>query len=441
MSISRARLHNIVKRVIAAKSDVELSPKEKGEGDNPQEITEFQKSPPPAGDLQVIGKIYFFSAPPTEDIPFGNLYSILSGEAPGVSDEDKAALYNKLKGGSAPYSGDYFKWVGLAILAQQGTDETRKVAYLYLTEPWGGLDTTRTYMNKTDQPDFDPPNPESAAKQLNLFESVQPLNNIIDISTGPGVFFSRSMPNENDTKRMLKESLQTVAGSVTDSGDFEKNGVMYEGYRMRATTIPGTPLRNIDGTISNEDEIGPNKKGYYPGGEKAFRELMEVSKYSPEKETEEKPKEKGAPQESLGEKVEEKEESRFRPVDEVTPTTKRKVNEMTTQASDKESKIIEINEDDPRANYYTGDWSIMRDLVRRQHKKMKIRKEAQGNIDLNVPATPEDTQEVGEALKNISKSLKEVQKATKSTGIKINTTPGMSSSASVVDNVVSKFLK
>lgn len=428
----------MIRRILAAKEE-ELS--EKPSEDKPEETTEFLKSPDPRGNLQVTGKIYYYSAPPTEAIPFGSMYAILSGEAPGATDSDREALYNKLKGGSAPYAADYFKWIGLAVLAQEGEDEKRKVSYLYLTSDWGGFDPTRTYMQKSDQPDFDPPNPKDAAKLLNLFETVGNLQDIVDLATGPGVLFSNSMPNENIPRRLLVETLQSVAGSTTDSGDFADNGVMNENYRIRALSVAGTPLRKIDGTISNEDNIGPGgKKGYYPGGEKAFRELMESTGYKPQEETEEKSEEKGAPEESLKEQKEE-EESKYRSVDEVEPTTKEEVNMRTTQASDKTGFIKEIEEDDPRANHYTGDWGIMRDLVKLQRKKMKIRKEAGTEVNIDVT----DTQKAKEQAKKVhefAQAKENLEEDLKRSGLNLTKKPGSTGvTANTVNNVLNRFLK
>lgn len=453
MGISRDLMHRVLMRVAAKNPDVELPPEQRGEEDEPGTVeAPLQGGPGQPVDLQVISRLYFFSAPAGKDIPFYQMYSILSGNAEGVNGADKRELIENLKGGSAPYAGDWFKWIAVAVLCEDPADSQRKAAYMYLLSPWGTFDSARTRMAKTGQPGFDVPSAEEAAKRFSLFKTVQDpagaINNMVDIATGPGTFFSTTTPSEGLVDKMLvakPESLVQGARSDFDVETFNSQ------YRIRVVGVGkgGTELRNIDGTSSNKDEIGPNKRGHYVGGEQAFQQLIQVSGYKPEETGTEKasPDEKGAPEESLGEKVEENDESKFRPVDKVKPTSKERVEEQTIDASErpKGAYIREVNKEEPGVNQYEGDWSIMQDLVRRQHKKMKIRKEAAGTIDLEVPAQPEPTEEAGKALQELSKSLKKFQDTAKqmqqSTGMKIVTTPGIGpKTASMVDKVVGRYL-
>lgn len=454
MEISRDLTLRVLRRITAAKAEVELPPEQKGKEDKPGTVEDpLQGGPGQPVDLQVINRLYFFSAPAGKDIPFYQMYSILSGNAEGVNGEDKRELVENLKGGSAPYAGDWFKWIGLAILCEDPADSQRKASYMYLLSPWGTFDSARTRMAKTGQADFEVPSADEAAKRFSLFKTVQDtagaINNMVDIATGPGTFFSTTTPSEDLVDKMLVAKPESLVQGARSDFDVETFNAQ---YRIRVVGVGrgGTELRNIDGTSSNKDELGPNKRGHYVGGEQAFQQLIEASGYKPEKpEAVEQPEEKGAPEESLGEKVEKQEENQkdapqYRPVDEVEPTNKKIEKERTINAS-KEAYIREVNKDEPGVNQYEGDWSIMQDLVRRQHKKMKIRKEAAGTIDLEIPAQPEPTEEAGKALQELSKSLRTFQDTAKdlqrSTGMKITQTPGMGPKmANMVDKVVGLYL-
>lgn len=449
MDISKDLMLRVLRRVTAAKAEVQLPPEQRGEEDKPGTIEAPQQTPGQPVDLQVINRLYFFSAPAGKDIAFYQMYSILSGNAEGVNGADKRELVENLKGGSAPYAGDWFKWIAIAILCENPAETQQKAAYMYLLSPWGTLDTARTRMAKTGQAGFEAPPANEAAKRFNLFKTIQDpagaVNNMVDIATGPGTFFSTTTPSEDLVDKMLVAKPESLIQGVRSDFNVDTFNAQFR-IRVVGVGSGGTELRNIDGTSSNKDELGPNKRGHYTGGEKAFRQLMEVSGYSPEAPgAEEKPEEKGAPEESLGKKVKEQ-ESKYRPVDEVEPTSKKKVEERTIDASKKpkEGYIREVNEDEPGVNQYEGDWSIMQDLVRRQHKKMKIRKEAQGTINLEIPALPEPTDDAGKALQDLSKSLKDVQKVTKnveqSTGVKVTTPKLGSKTIDMVDKVVGRYL-
>jgi hypothetical protein len=146
--------------------------------------------------------------------------------------------------------------------------------------------------------------------------------------------------------------------------------------------------------------------------------------------------------------------SKFVPVSEQEKVTEEQVTDQYRSAgSDKGSTIKEFNEDDPYANYYTGDNSVMQDLVRRQHKKMKIRKNAQFTSTQPTPSTPSTSStstskspsipisqdpkknvEHSNLLKDIAKKQEDVNKQLES----IN--QAISASSATVENVLATYL-
>lgn len=444
MSISKKMIQNVSKSFLAINK---LAAKEDDpEIDKGKEDTETGKPPMQAAPrgLNITGRIYFYAAPDGKQINFRNLWGALSGNTESVDKDDKKNIIENLKSGSVDYGGDHFQWTGLMVRAQDSSESKNVVVYTYYLNPWGTYNSGRIDMVTSGNYDFK--SPDEFAKEKNLFVLQSEITDMVDLAKGSDTIYSKDTPSKSIAERFLKA---TPESSVTDKNS-DLNHIIPM-YRMWVPGIGGTAeggeLRLPEGMISNDDEIGPNKKGQYKGGSQAFQQLMKAAGNPQEKlKKEDTPKEEGAPEESLGKKME---QGKFESVDEQRKTNEDEANSeiMNKSASDylhnivervfqrnKESFIKQVKKDE-RADYYTGDNSIMMDLARHQAKKMDIRKQAAGSLEMNVPATPEDTDEAGEALKDISNSLKKVQKSTKAIGIK----GPMSVMASQIDKVVNGF--
>jgi hypothetical protein len=243
--------------------------------------------------------------------------------------------------------------------------------------------------------------------------------------------FSPQMVKRSYADRDLVEVIK--AGSISGSlriNDFDN----YYGigtHRMRtmpSTNIPGVSQELV--LLGARYEV-PSTADNFLGKNKPFlgtKDQMEyLNKIEVTTENEEQPAEKS---EGVTPMVEKNEDTNFEPVSEQGKTTKQEVVDTYKSAKDdKDSAIRELKEDDPDANYYTGDNSVMQDLVRRQHKKMKIRKNAQFTSTQPTPSTPATSQskpgknpsipisnnpdennKSSEVLKNIAEQQKKVNK-------------------------------
>lgn len=435
MSVRRDLTLSVLKTVLAAKAEV--SPSERGEEDTHRGDVPPLKSE--VGSLDIVGRVYFYSAPRGKQIDFKNLWNILSGQDKSIGNEDRKNLMQNLKEGTVPYGGDHFKWNALMIKAQDGSNPNNVVVYTYSLGPSGQYESGNVEMVKTG--DYDFPDPDSFQKENALFGNINELQ-MVSLASGGDVSFSTAEPSVNVANRFLRASSSQVASpSQSNLNDITPF------FRMWAIGVGGTSeggeLRLPDGRIAKEDQIGLNKRGQYKGGSRAYQDLMENAGNPDKKmtETEEKPKELDVTDKSLGSKMNQ-------PVDEQSKTTKEQEDLNTIQASDsnRESYIKEVNEEDSRSNEYVGDFSIMQDLVRRQHKKMKLRKEAQGTLDLeSIPATSEATKALGNSMQQLSKALSNAEKAQKSLGIKSttnNVTPSYNKglTASQVNRVIDLFI-
>lgn len=135
------------------------------------------------------------------------------------------------------------------------------------------------------------------------------------------------------------------------------------------------------------------------------------------------------------------------PVDEQKPTTKEEVTNKFAK-DEKESKIVELKKDDPDANYYTGDNSVMQDLVRRQHKKMKIRKHAglepgkipDPNTADGIKKTKDYLDKKQDVVKDLENAKKEINNLSQKSTSPFSNKGAMNAPSNLVDSVLSRYL-
>jgi hypothetical protein len=218
-------------------------------------------------------------------------------------------------------------------------------------------------MVKATVADFNPPPPADIASDSNfkLFATINEIPDMISLSQGPEAIYSVDNVSDAYANKLLANRAETTVANKMNYDNFKNNIFAY--YRIWVP-ITANELRNVDGSKPTMDQLPPelNKQspGFYKGGGTFFKKFMAAGKYK-------------VGEKSISE-AESETEHENKPgavkTPEFTPVTK-------GSPVKKDATIKEINKDDPSVNQYTGDNSIMQDLVRAQHKKMKIRRTAQ----------------------------------------------------------------
>ena len=439
MSILRKSINNVLKQAIESLGKQDVPKKE-----------EPQKAdvPPQESDtLQILNRIYFYAADPNKKISFSNLNDILTGS----EQSDKEELVNNLKGGNtADFHADYFKWISLYVKAASQKDQTKVVVYRFDLNPWGTKASEGT-MVKSNVAGFNPPSPNDMVRNTayKLFATINEIPDMINLSQGPEAIYSTDNVSDQFAEKLLKARAETTVSKKMNYDNFKTN---IFGYFRIWIPITVNELRYVDGSKPTTDQIPAALQRYspgqYKGGGDFFKRFMAAGRY---KITEEKPTEVAAPELAQVPTTPLKapmKEPAFSPVTKMA----------MSDSEEKESKIREINKDDPNVNQYIGDFSIMQDLVRRQHKKMKIRKQAAvqtgpagtvyspTKIVTPVPiGNKKETEKVTKPLVDMSKKMEDLMKGQTNTGVQQTTqsvSTGMGKySSENVKNVLNKYFK
>jgi hypothetical protein len=420
MSISKKSIHSVLKRVYAA--DVET----KGKEDVPKMPDPLKEDVPTkeTDTLQIINRIFFYDIDANKKISFSNLNEILTG----ADEKSKDEQIENLKGGNtADFHADYFKWRSVCIKAVSQKDKTKVVVYSYDLNPWG-TKASGGEMVKTNVAGFNPPSPEDMVKDTTykIFATFNEIQDMINLSQGPEAIYSTDNVSDQFSNRLLTAEAGSTVSRKLNYDNFKTNIFAY--YRIWVP-LAVNELRNVDGSKPTTDQLPVTLQrtspGHYKGGGDFFKKFMAEGKYKVGEEKPEVPMKE--PAAVPGKKPTQ--------APEFTPVT-------TKEASyeEKDSKIREINKDDPNVNQYLGDFSIMQDLVKRQHKKMKIRKEAmekdaatpipgRGGTPWNPPKinTPvpignvQEIKKVVDPLINMSKKMESLMKGMPSSGAQTTT--------------------
>lgn len=391
MTISKRSVLNVLRLVTAAK---ELTPTEKGVEDKPAPEKPDKADVPPkeADTLKIINRIFFYGIDPNKKISFSNLNNILTG----TDEKSKEELLNNLKGGNtADFNADYFKWKSLFVKAVSQQDESKVVVYEFDLNPWG-TKASEGEMVKVNVAGFNPPPPADITSDSNykLFATINEIPEMINLSQGPEALYSTDSVSDVYANKLLANRPETTLANKMNYENFKNNIFSY--YRIWVP-ITANELRNVDGSKPTMDQLPATLQrqspGHYKGGGSFFKKFMAEGKYKTGEKEETSPELK---------KPNETKAPEFTPVTKESPVAK-------------ESYIKEIDVDDPNVNEYIGDFSIMQDLVKAQHKKMKLRKQAEtmppikpGMLPVQVPDdNPAAAQKV---LKNTMDTVKQIEK-------------------------------
>ena len=299
-------------------------------------------------------------------------------------------------------------------------------------------------------------------QKIDLFKATFFENERLTFEQSP-VFIKKNFSN-NDLRPIINNN--PVQGSLNNF-----DGTYLVGsYRIRlliSTNKPDGIPANIKAPLTGpryevptaDDKFGSSKNQPFFGTENDIAYLKKIaseSKGVKDKEITVEPSEKEAP-------MKEEQPTNFNPTDEQEKTTENEVRDKYSKsaADEKDSAIKELKKDDPDANYYTGDNSVMQDLVRRQHNKIKIRKMAQftssqpspmgaptsttpkgKSPSIPISEKPEENVKSSKVLQDIAKQQEEVNKKLKTINQQqSNIFSGKSASSLMLKRVLSNYLK
>lgn len=349
-------------------------------------------------------RYYFFNTMKNKDgtrgIDFNRLKEILEEADP----EGKKSLINKLQSGLVAQKGDNFKWDAIAIKTNKYNGDTHKeyVVYYGKLTPAGRRTNNEEIIPEDIGNNI---NMEQFVKDHNIYVNKSGVTDAVYLAPDQGAFLEKN-PTDQDMNFILR-SRGTYKGEMPWE---EFRSEYMSNYRVWFEEK--NELRKPDLSIPVEDDFLQEGQPYR-GTPRDLEKLIKAAGVDLSGLQEKIQEEKELPSDSLGEKMEEqkggKEELEFTPVDEQRPTSKQRVENKYIEASEKVSKIREIKKDDPGANYYVGDFSILQDLVRRQHKKMKLRKAAITTTQVSpITTNRSNTGDSAKSLKEKGKTYKEV---------------------------------
>jgi hypothetical protein len=253
------------------------------------------EAPKGAGTIVSRARYYFFDAPAGNKIPFKDIDGILKSN----NEAAKSALIENLKGGnSGKFCADYFRWLKIVVAADM--ENGTRFVYSCDLNPVG-----TKLVNKAEiSPDNVGKSLEDAEKELMVFstESKQNLSNVVSLeASGESKFVNGAPPPE--IVKMLQN--RQVPGIKMIGYDQFKE--LLDEFRIWVPDMKRLVLPNLENPGIEE--------GQYPGGPEAYNKFV-----APVEQKLQQPKEKPAPEKSLGEKEEEKGPEIFQPAGPTKPT-------------------------------------------------------------------------------------------------------------------------
>jgi len=426
-------LDNILRSYLAAEETSGLNTAE-----DSSVVEDSEEKTPAAQDVSPNNiRYYFFET--DNPIDYRNLKTL-------VEKYGEQALDDLKKGLAGP--GSNFSWDTAAYITNVYTERPRPDSVLYVANlSSDGKRTTdeKVYSNKKEEIVNGIPGVVAQEELLkNLRGKV--FNESDQIIFDSDAKFVNKKFNDNYVRALMDNKNPNLAGEMNLPA-FRENfsGAM---YRVRSQgTEKQQLLTPIFGINNNDNFIKPGRA--FLGTTEDFEALEQLAQEStPTPEVQEAPA-SGAPA-PQGESV-------FKPVDEQQDTSIEKAKERFQKMAMNivDSKITEYKESDPDANYYDGDFSIMRDLAKLQGKKMKIRKESQ--ITSVTPATSPTSpgssgtgltsEQVKKEKKNLDKARAELDNVEKAVtkfeqakGPSSAGSPGLMGKAASIDRVIYYFL-
>jgi hypothetical protein len=234
--------------------------------------------------------VYFYYAPEDKAIDFKNIERDLKNSAKSKALVEK--LQSTAGDGVTKYSAGYFSWKRVIVVTNK-YDQSKKKFIVYQAN----VDSMGTIVPGSEKiiPESNYPSPDQIKEEFNIFK-----NGVLNLQTGtPGqyeVYYFNGEPQDDIAKRLLVNPKQATQGE-------QYNVFSKKLDQFRIWTTNG--LMRPDFRKSNTDGV---RGGYYPGGEEAFNTMIMPLVPKDTVTTPQKPQEP-----SLGQKQEQKEDSRFEP--------------------------------------------------------------------------------------------------------------------------------
>jgi hypothetical protein len=382
------KVKNVLKRVFAAYEEPETTEQE-------VKVEDLQKDSRLAGGPHIIQRFYFYNLSKDSMIKFSKL-----------PDELKANPYDmskKLTTGLVAHRGDHFEWKSVVIKTNLYEGTTHKDSFVVFKAdltPDGGREpgSGQIFLNKELKA-----NPQYKTglvvtddflKDNDVFKDTKDVKDFINIENeDTNSFFYEGMPTEATINKILNSDMG-------GKGYIQWQQETFGYYRLWSQSANGGELRLPDMTTPKDGYLGTDES--MKKLEKATG--INIKEYADK----EKPTSQDKSPESLADKMDNKSEGVFEPVDEQAQSKK---------ASDKE----QLNKKDYSEEPYGGGFSIMQNLYKDQKKNMKIREAAQrvvmaavsgyGQSSSSSSSTgPQDSSKIDKATKSLSKYNDELQR-------------------------------
>lgn len=198
----------------------------------------------------------------------------------------------------------------------------------------------------------------------------------VNVQFGPNDYYVQGLPTEGSVKNLLKTDL--VFPGQQSAGDFKDDMGNY-----RLFLEPQNQLAKPDFELSKAGEFSGIPGQMEKIKQIANKRLKELGAQKPE-------------EESLGEKMD-------TPTPEEQPTKKEVEEKIQVQASV-----------DDYTHEYSGGFDIMQQLVRDQHKKMKVRKEAQNTAE-QMKQKAEQYGDIAKTLEDTAQDIKKIEQRVQKT--------------------------
>jgi hypothetical protein len=289
--------------------------------------------------------------------------------------------------------GDNFAWKYIVVKADNYNGKT--VVYQCPLGPDGRQMPTadrKAYTNDNEEVNL-----EEFERAFALFTD-QFGGKYVNVQFGPNDYYVQGLPTEGSVKNLLKTDL--VFPGQQNAGDFRDDMGNY-----RLFLEPQNQLAKPDFELSEAGEFSGVPGQLEKIKQIADKRLKELGTKEPA-------------EESLGEKMQEQKQQ---------PTTKEEVEKNTVQASV-----------DDYTHEYTGGFDIMQRLVRDQHKKMKIRKEAQGTAK-QMEQKAKQYEEIAKTLEDTADELQKIEKKVQNT--QTMTQSPYNKNASMARKIAMKFMQ
>jgi len=340
-----------------------------------------------------INYIYFKAA---DEINYVKLLDEVKKD-PKYIEKIKASISGNSVAKKSPVSGDNFMWTD-AIIKTNAVFDTKDVTIIYKCSlSVDGKDTSDNYSLYSVLENGSLSQINTAYENMTVSDIVKKIRESIQKDQRINFDYSTNFINRpyNDV------DLKRVAGNVNLGGMDKKTfDVRYSSSDYRLVDLTTNQLRSPTFELIKEDNY-MNKPGVpFIGTSEQIEELEKVAESVSSVTVQGKPekiKEPKEPKESKPLQPKIPESVKVNSPD--SSLSKTKADERFVQASRRyklkiDSAIKKVKEDERGVPTYTGDSSIMQDLVRLQHKNMKIRKES-AIIKRNVQNPSKIQQETG----------------------------------------------